>query len=206
MRNLKTQGLIIQKRSLGEKDYVLTIFTPFYGKIQAFAKGAKQMSSKFTGHLDLLNVCDFQLYQSPKNYIVTECYLHTAFSKFRENLDKFYIASKMAKLIKSLETENENCEDIYHLLMETFVAIEKHKKEDLIFESFKIKLFFLLGLMPDVYCTEYSEFCKNDSSLKKLLKHLLNQPYEEIIKVYLNQKEANSLQNLTNEMIEYSLT
>ena len=204
MRTLTTQGVIIKKRSLGEKDYVLTIFTPLYGKLEVHARGAKQISSRFTGHLDLLNVCNFQLYKSVRNYTVTECHLHTAFGKFRENLVKFYFASKIAKLLKPYETENENCEDIYGLLIETFNALEKFNKENIVFEAFKLKLFSLLGIMPDVYCIQETEFCTDDMRLKKMLKFILNNPYQEIIKLSLKPQDEDSLENLTRSLMEYS--
>jgi DNA repair protein RecO (recombination protein O) len=204
MRNFKTQGIIIKKQSIGEKDYILTLFTPLYGKIQAHAHGAKEISSKFTGHLDLLNVCDFQLYKSTKTYTITECHLSTSFCKFRENLGKFYFASEIAKLLKPYESENDNCEDIYALLIETFTALENLNKENLIFEAFKIKLFALLGIMPDVYCIEETEFCKNDLRFKKLLKFVLNEPYSNIIKLALNEQDTDTLETLTKSLIGYS--
>ena len=204
MRNLKTQGVIIKKRSMGEKDYVLTLFTPLYGKIEVHAHGARQISSKFTGHMDLLNVCDFQLYKSAKNHTVVECGLQLDFSKFRENLAKFYYASEIAKILKSFETEN--CEDIYSLIIETLKAIEIYSKESLIFEAFKIKLFSLTGIMPDIYCIEETDFCKADMHLKKLLKFLLNEPYREIIRLAVNKKDEQSLSDLTYNLMEASMS
>jgi len=203
MRNLKTRGIIIKKRILGEKDYILTLFTPLYGKIEVHAHGARQISSRFTGHMDLLNVCDFQVYKSIKSNTVVECGLCLAFSKFRENLTKFYYASEIAKILKSFESEN--CEDIYGLIIETLKAIENYTKESLIFEAFKIKLFSLTGIMPDVYCIEETDFCKADLHLKKLLKFLLNEPYSEIIRLAVNENDEHSLSDLTRNLMEASM-
>jgi len=203
MRNLKIQGVVINKRSIGENDYLVTVFTPFYGKIQASARGAKQISSKFTGHLDLLNICDFQLYQSPKSYTITECRLHSSFPSFRENLGKFYYASEIAKIIKSFETENENCEDLYSLLIQTFRALEQLSSESLIYEAFKIKLFSLIGIMPDVYCIEETEFGSDDLRFKKLLNFILTNPYKDILRLSLNENDKVTLSNLTKALTEY---
>jgi len=203
MRNLRTQGVIIKKRSLGEKDYVLTLFTPLYGKIEVHARGARQISSRFTGHLDLLNVCDFQLYKSAKSHTVVECCLNFSFSNFRENLPKFYYASEIAKILKSFESEN--CEDIYSLIIETFKSLEKYRKENLVFEAFKIKLFSLTGIMPDIYCIEETDFCNADMHLKKLLKFLLNEPYSEIIRLSVDKTDEQSLLDLTRNLMETSM-
>ncbi|MBN1494530.1 DNA repair protein RecO [Candidatus Peregrinibacteria bacterium] len=203
MKNLKIQGIIINKRAVGEHDYSVTIFTPFYGKIQAGARGAKQISSKFTGHLDLLNICDFQLYQSPKSYTITECSLKSSFPSFRENLGKFYYASETAKIIKAFETENENCEDMYSLLIQTFDAFDKYNCENLVFEAFKIKLFNLTGIMPDIYCIEETEFGNDDLRFKKLLKFILTNNYKDILRLSLNENDKITLENLTRSLNEY---
>ena len=203
MRNLKTQGVIIKKKSFGEKDYIVTLFTPLYGKIEARAHGAKELSSRFTGHIDILNVCEFQLYKSAKSHTIVECSLSTSFSGFRENLTKFYYASEMAKIIKMFESEN--CEDIYSLIIETLKALEKHGKEKLVFEAFKIKLFSLTGIMPDIYCIEETDFCSSDIHIKKLLRFILNEPYSEIIRLAVDKNDEHLLSDLTRNLMEASM-
>jgi DNA repair protein RecO (recombination protein O) len=205
MRTYKTQGLIIQRRSLGEKDYAVTIFTPLYGRINAYAKGARRLKSKFTGHLDLLNICNFEIYMSPKSNIVTECQLQNNYSQFRKKLKKFYVSSNIAKMLQKFTTENENNEDIYALALNTFEALQNYDKEALIFEAFKIKLCQLLGSMPDLYELQYTDFSNIDLRLKKVLQHLLTQPYEEIIHLYLDKKDEQIIQKTVTEFMEYSL-
>lgn len=204
MRSYKTKGIVIHKRSLGEKDYSVTLFTPCHGKIQVIAKGARNIKSKFTGHVDLLNICEVQIYNGPKNSILSDCDLNLNYSHFREDLNKFYICEEIAKMIRNFTNEDENSEDIYELLMETFAALNIYNKETLIFEAFKVKLFSLLGNMPDVYSLADTEFSHFDIRQKKLLKFLLSQPYSEIIRVYLDKKDAHLLQKMTNDLLAYA--
>lgn len=203
MRNLETQGIVIHKRNIGEKDYVLTILTPVYGKIEVHAKGARRIKSKFTGHLDLLNICDFQIYKSPNNYILTECQLYKNFMMFRKDLKHFYLGSEIVKILKYQAQENENCEDIYNLVLETFHALEKYKKSNLIFESFKIKLLKLQGFMPEFEINDETDFIDIEFRMKKLIKYLSKRSFKEICSVALTQKEENTLQNTTNSMFAY---
>jgi DNA repair protein RecO (recombination protein O) len=200
MRTCKTQAIVLHKRPLGEKDYAVTLFTPLYGIIRCSARGAKRVESKFTGHLDLLNVCDVQIYNSPKNSLITECQMDKCYSYFRKNLNKFYTSENIAKIIKNYTTENENNEDIYNLLIETYDALSIYDKETLIFEAFKIKFFDLIGNMPDVYSLDDTEFSHFDIRQKKLLNFLLSQPYSEIIRVYLDKKDTHSLKQMTTEL------
>jgi DNA repair protein RecO (recombination protein O) len=205
MRSHQVQGVIIGQREFGEKDYVITIVTPTHGKLQVFAKGARELKSRFTGHLDLLNVCNFQLYKSPKNYIITECQLIQNYDHFRENLDKFYISSEVAKMAWRFTTEEEENPEIYRLLINTFIALENNEKENLIFEAFKIKLLALSGTMPDLYDIQGTEFANLDIRLKKLLNFLLKSPYEDIIRLYLEKKDHNILQKMTTGLLDYAI-
>ena len=199
-KSIKTRAIVLHKRAMGEKHFSVTLFTPTHGKIQAIAKGAREMKSKFTGHLDLLNICDIEIYEGPKNNIITECTLRNAFTSFRDDLDKFYISEDVAKMIKLFTTEYEESEDLYMLLTKTFIALAKYKESKLILQAFKVKLIGLLGNMPDLYHLNDTPFDHFSLNQKKILKFLLTNEYEEIRKLKLNKKYENSLEKMTNEL------
>jgi DNA repair protein RecO (recombination protein O) len=194
MRTLKVQGVIIQKREIGEKDYAITIFTPEFGKIFAYARGARNIKSKFQGHLDLLNICDFHIYQSPKNHIITDCCLVKNFNKFCCYLPKFYAVEEITKIIRTYTTENEESGEIYSLLTETLNSLENSKKENLILEAFKIKLFLLLGMMPDL---NTNDFAPINIRMKKLMKYIIQNTYGEIQRINLCKNDARELERMT---------
>lgn len=204
MRVQKTQGIILQMYPRGEKDYSVTIFSPLFGKIKAYAKGARRMESKFTGHLDLLNICDFELYNGPHSTLITQCDVIGSFSKFREELPKFYLATESAKMTNRCITENEDHISSYNLLIETLEAINTFGKEDMIFEAFKIKLCEILGLMPDLYALNQTEFHNLSLRLKKVLKFFLENPYSEIVNLALGQEDSNDLKKTTNQFLAFA--
>jgi hypothetical protein len=53
-RSYPTEAIIIKHTDLGEADRVLTILTPYKGKLRAMAKGSRRPGSKKAGHLELL--------------------------------------------------------------------------------------------------------------------------------------------------------
>jgi len=204
MRVQKTQGIILQIYPRGEKDYFVTIFSPIFGKIKAYARGARRMESKFTGHLDLLNVCDFELYNGPHSTLITECNVIGSFPNFREELSKFYLATESAKMTNRCITENENHLSSYKLLLETLDALNTFGKEELIFEAFKIKLCEILGIMPDLYSLNQTEFETLSLRLKKVLKFMLEKSYSEIINLSLEKEDANNLKKTTQRFLAFS--
>jgi DNA repair protein RecO (recombination protein O) len=204
MRVQKTQGIILQRYPRGEKDYSVMIFSPEYGKIRAYAKGARRLKSKFTGHLDLLNIDDFELYNGPHSTLITECNVINSFPTFREKLNKFYIATESAKMTSRCITENEDHQQIYNLLIDTLHAFNIFNNEDIVFEAFKIKLCDLLGIMPDLYSLHQTEFENISLRLKKVFKFFLEKPYEDIVKLALAQEDSASLKNTTQQFLAFS--
>ena len=204
MRIQKTQGIILQIYPRGEKDYSIIIFSPIFGKIKAYARGARRIESKFTGHLDLLNICNFELYNGPHSTLITECSVIGSFPKFREELSKFYLATESAKMANRCITENEDHLSSYKLLLETLEALNTYGKEEIIFEAFKIKLCEILGIMPDLYSLNQTEFSNLSLRLKKILKFMLERPYCEIVNLSLPQEDSKNLKKTTQQFLAFS--
>lgn len=204
MRVQKTQGIILQIYPRGEKDYSVTIFSPLFGKIRAYAKGARRMESKFTGHLDLLNICNFELYNGPHSTLITQCDVIGSFPNFREHLTKFYLALQSAIMTNRCITENEDHLSSYKLLIETLEALNTFGKEEIIFEAFKIKLCEILGIMPDLYSLNQTDFDNFSLRLKKVLKFFLERPYDEIVNLSLEQEDTNSIKKTTQRFLAFS--
>jgi len=204
MRSQKVKGIIIGKRSFGEKDYSLTVLTPESGKIFATVKGARKIKSKFTGHIDLLNICDFEIYVGPNYVYVSECQICQNFSKYADNLKKFYYASLVSKILSRYTTENENSHEIYELAIDTLNSIEKYNKEELVYEGFKIKACQILGLMPDIQEIENLELEHLSESLKDTIYFMHQHSYNEIIGLKLNKESLEKLKQTTQKMLEHT--
>lgn len=202
MRGKKTPGIVIRKKAISEKDCAVLILSPFFGKIDAYVKGARNMKSKFTGHLDLLNVCDFEIYNGPNSNIVTECQLSKNFTHFSKDLKKFYFASLIAKVLTKFTNENEQCEDIYQLTISTFEALETFGKEDITYEAFKIKFCDLLGSLPDLHDLKSTDFKEFDVNLTATLNVLLNERFEKVQSLKLNKQQKEILKKSTENFLE----
>jgi len=201
MRTKKAPGIVIRKNAVNEKDCAVLILTPYFGKIDAFAKGARNIKSKFTGHLDLLNICDFEIYDGPGSNIVTECTLQKNYADFSKDLIKFYFASLIAKILSKFINENENCEEIYELCLDTFNALEQFNNEDVVFESFKIKFCDLLGSLPDLHdlkSTEFHHFAKNH---QQILQKLHTERFQNIQNIKLSKKQKEELKKTTENFL-----
>ncbi|MBI4009495.1 recombination protein O N-terminal domain-containing protein, partial [Candidatus Roizmanbacteria bacterium] len=50
-RTLKTEAIVLRKRSLPNQDKIVTLFTKELGKLNVFAKGIKKITSRRLPHV-----------------------------------------------------------------------------------------------------------------------------------------------------------
>jgi DNA repair protein RecO (recombination protein O) len=201
-RSLKTRGIILGSKLLRETDKAVFIYTREHGKIRAVAKGALKLSSKFTGTIETLNFCDFNLYQGPRNTIITEVKQEKSFKTLRENLDKATSAILIAKIANELIAEHVKTSEIFDLIEETLKEIVKSNKTLIITAAFVIKLLDILGLLPDM------EDIKNFHThfpvkYQKLIKFLQENSFSKITKLTVKKDEAPIIKSILKDIIEY---
>lgn len=165
MRHFVTQGIILKKKSRGENDNLILIFSPEIGKFQAISKSSRKITSSFIGHLETLNICNFQVYKTTHNYTITQCQLYKSYKKIQENLDKMVFALLTLEIIqKSIESEHHH-DQAFELLISTLDEIENELNYEFIVENFKIKLLQLLGSLPEIalcfFCSKKWEIEEN---------------------------------------------
>jgi DNA repair protein RecO (recombination protein O) len=202
-KQIKTRGIVLGSKTLGEADRLLFIFTRDHGKIKAIAKGAAKPTSRFIGNTETLSLCSFELYQSPRTTMVTDLKLEKSFSKsIHKDLEKTTNALLIASLADQMLEETEPSIEIFELLTETLSELAKSENKSLLITTtFIVKFLNILGFFPDLknvdtYHTPLTQ--KN----KRLLNYLSTRPYSEILKIKLTQEETAETKNLVRILIE----
>lgn len=200
-RSLKTKGIVLGSKLLRETDKAVFIYTREHGKIRAIAKGALRLSSKFTGTIETLNFCDFNLYQGPKNTIITEIKQEKSFKTLRENLEKATSAIFIAKIANELIAEHVKTSEIFDLIEETLKEIVKSNKTLIITAAFVIKLLNILGLLPNM------EDIKNFHThlpikYQKLITFLQKNSFSKIKTLTVKKDEAPIIKSILKDIIE----
>jgi len=203
MRFNKVKGIILHKYPLNEKDYIVSLFTEEFGKTEAIAKGARRIESKFTGFFEPTNICEFQLYKSRSNFIITECSLITKFDALKTNLKKAIIALDILKLIKKHTYENEETEDnksLFSLIEESLFELEKTKSPVYLYLGFTIKFLLLQGLIP----LSSNKYWKNVSDQTKNLVHYFsNNPLSTVPVENISKNEFHTVIRNLEYFMEY---
>lgn len=193
MKNFTTKCVILGHKDFGEYHKLIYLYSDELGKIKVIAKGARKITSKFTGHLETLNICTASLYFGPRNIILTEIITTKSFKKIREELSKLNGALRIAELTNKIVYENQTFDDLIQLLEESLKAIIDCDKTALITTSYAIKLLTKAGNVPN-----YKDNAGNSDLAEKYLKFfefVKNRSFKEIGKIQLSPNEETEISN-----------
>ena len=149
MKLIKVKGIVIRETAYKDNDKIITILTDSIGKVSVIAKGAKKTNSAYLASSQFLVYSEFVLYQNTGYFYLNSAAVINTFYNLRIDLDKLQTVFELTKLINSVTDENQDCERILKLFLNTIYALDKlDKDKKLIVNAFKIKLFTLLGFAP----------------------------------------------------------
>ncbi len=204
MRNKTIKSIILGHKNFNESHKLIFLYNEEYGKITTIAKGACKINSKFTGHLESLNISSTSLYFSSKNIILTDIETIENFKNIRNDFIKLKTALQINEITNKVLFENLIIEDLIPLITITLKTLEKNNNSThppLILTTYIIKLLDKIGLMPDF------KLIKKNSNQKyiKFFNFIKTQNFSEILKINLSKKEEKIInQKLSNFLYEYS--
>lgn len=149
MKLIKVKGIVIREVTYKDNDKIITILTDSLGKVSAIAKGAKKTNSPLLASSQFLVYSEFVLYQNTGYFYLNSASVINTFYNLRVDFDKLQLVFDITKLLNSVTDENQDCEKILQLFLNTIYVLDKMDKDKrLIINAFKIKLFALLGFAP----------------------------------------------------------
>ena len=201
-KHIKTRGIILGSKALGEADKLVFIYTRDHGKIKAIAKGALKPTSRFMGTTETLNLCNFELYNGPKRTLITDLELEENYKEIHKNFGKITKALLITKITDELTLEDTNSSEIFDLINNSLQELKRTKDKTLVITfAFFVKLLDILGLLPDLKNFE-SFHTKLEKKYKKLLNFLKKESFSKIKKIKLTKKEESQIKSLLKNLIE----
>lgn len=202
MKNATADAIILGNKNFGETDKLVFLYCKGLGKIKAIAKGARKITSKFTGHLITLNFCRVSLYFGPRNIILTEIIsLTQKTERIKNELNHLQAGLRIAEITNKMLHENEEVPDLEKLLKHTLYHLKNSQKPELISLAYIIKLLEKQGLMP-----EFRELkTKIQEKYLKFFNYIITQNYGKIEKIALKKTEKAHIENIILKLIQLSL-
>lgn len=162
----KTPGIIIKRKNFGETDKILTIFSPYFGKIKVLAKGVRKINSRRGGNLEIFNYCRFVLRKGKDFDLVSEVEPILTFKEWRKNLKKVAVAYYFCELVDKLVLEGQENKKLFELLKNYLVSLKDFDDINFI-RSFEQHLLDYLGFGVPL------AFKKQKGSLKSYIEQII---------------------------------
>ncbi len=168
---IKTDGLIIGLKKIGENDRYLTILTRDSGIIYAYANGANKIKHRLCSATSLLCYCDFVLFENKGRYTVDTADLNNAFFNISHNLEKLSLSNYLFEITTTLCTPDIEKGAFLRLLLNTLHFLDKNSHEMLFLKTiYEMRSCLLSGLAPDLLaCRECAVY--EDSTMYLSLKN-----------------------------------
>lgn len=128
-RSYSAEAIVLKHSDLGEADRIVTLFTPYKGKVRAVAKGTRRPISKKAGHLELLCYSRLQIAQGRNLDIVTQAQSIESFVQLRNQLWHMTCGFYLAELVDRFIEDDAQHTDVYNLLLQALRILESHARE-----------------------------------------------------------------------------
>ncbi len=140
---IKTQGVVLKKKSLLNKDYLVTIFTKEQGKVKIFAKGAKKITSRRLSHLETGNLVEVLISKKNDRLYLQETKLISVFSKIKNNKEKLEKLYLFLFIVDRLLPEGQKDYSVFQIILKFLIDLSGNDKFEI--DLFVKKLLVDLG-------------------------------------------------------------
>jgi len=231
--NLKS--IVLSRQDFKESDNLVNFYTKEKGKILLVARGVKKINSKIAGHIEPLSLVDLMLVKGRQYDYVGSIRSTDSFLNIKSDLNKLETALKIVVFFKKNIKENDSDKDLYELLLESLVFLNKEKENnlDFFYNVFILKALFVMGYQLNIKtCLKCNRMIAQENSylsvplggilcLKcgsgkenltisldciKMLKLAINNDFENISRIKINQKLIKSFVDIVSSFKNYSLS
>jgi DNA repair protein RecO (recombination protein O) len=149
-RNYQTEAVVIKKTKLGEADSILTLYTPYLGKIQGFAKSLRKPKSKLAGHLELLTHSQVSLARGRNLDTITGSQTINSFLPLKSDLWLTSCALYVTELVNQFTADQQENFSLFQLLLETLEQLCQADNKELVLRYFELHLLDSVGYRPQL--------------------------------------------------------
>lgn len=232
-RNYQTEAIIIKKIKLGEADRILTLYTPYLGKIRAVAKGVRRPRSKLAGHLELLTHSLVSLARGRNLDTITGSQTINSFLPLKSDLQLTSYGLYATELVEQFTAEHIENYPLFQLLLETLHQLCQAGNNELALRYFELHLLNQVGYRPQlqqcVSCRQPLEpttnsFCPGAGGMLcpsccqsqpltrpvsvnalKVLRLLQSSGYDTVVKLKIDSELSHQLEMVMRDYLRYLL-
>ncbi len=151
LRSYRLTGIVLHRRDQGEADRLITVLSPDRGKVVLLAKGARKITSRKAGHLELFTHVRMQVAQARTWDIVTQAETLHNYPRLRGSLPRMAHAYYMAELLLHFAPQDQADPPLFDLALETLAYLNGSDNLLLVSRWFEAHLLRITGFQPQLY-------------------------------------------------------
>jgi DNA repair protein RecO (recombination protein O) len=168
-RSYSEEGVVLARRSYGEADRIISVYTKNRGRVSLMAKGIRKPSSRKRGHLEVFSHIKFQATSNRELGLITEAETVENFPEIRKSLPKSSLAYYFLEVVGKITHEGESYSDLFDFLLEYLNRIEKENQLK------KIRLDFIAGILTLMgYWPKNKKLINHDEKLEEVIERSLS--------------------------------
>lgn len=149
---LTTPGLVLRVTDYNDRDALLTLLTPEYGKLTVKARGLRRKNSPLIAPCQLLAYGEFTLFEYRGQYTVNEAHSIELFSPLRRDLCKLSLGTYFAQAAEVVAQEDLPNPEVLSLVLNCLHALSKlDVPENKVKAVFELRIACLAGYQPDLF-------------------------------------------------------
>ena len=151
---LKTQALVLRVTDYNDRDALLTVLTPNYGKLTVKARGLRRKNSPLIAPCQLLAFGEFTLFEYKGTHMVNEAASIELFQPLRKDLVKLSLGAYFAQVAELISQEDLPNPELLSLVLNCLHALSRmDEPERKVKAVFELRCACLAGFLPDLtYC------------------------------------------------------
>lgn len=150
-RTYGTPALILRRIDSGEADRLITILTPGRGKLRVTAKGARKLTSRKAGHIELFAHTQLFLARGRTFDVVTQAELIDSHMALREDLQRGGAAHVLFELVDRLAQEDHEDVELFDAACETVRLLCRARDPRLALRCGELRLLQVSGYRPQLF-------------------------------------------------------
>jgi DNA repair protein RecO (recombination protein O) len=154
-RTYRTDAIVLRSSIFAERDRMLVLFTPTYGKLRVLAKGARRTASRLAGHVGVFTYSNLFVVHGRTFDLVTQGATVQQFPSLHTDLWRVSHAFYAAELVERFTEEQHSVPGLFEALLLHLNRLNQPQLDvNLAARAFELELLGLAGYRPELFrCT-----------------------------------------------------
>ena len=149
-RAYRAEGIVLKGLDFGEADRIVTLYTRYFGKVRAIAKGARRPTGRLSGHVEPLAHATFQLAKGRELDVITQAETREAYRALREDLLSTAAGWYVAELVDRFTVDRQPSAPTFDLLATALRHLDAANPPGLVCRWFDLHLLDRAGFRPEL--------------------------------------------------------